>query len=326
MMTSVHVSMKPYLEPLLLAIAIITGSVTGLYTNFNIDLVDFSIIAMLFFLFYNISLDGFLKGIKNKKYISIALLSNFVLIPILAFLLASVFVDTSSAVFIGLIIYLVAPCTDWFLGFTKLADGDVEINSALLPFNLLAQILLLPVYLYVFTANTVGIPIHAFFNVLIYWVLLPFVIAQAARFIVSKFNTEILEKSNSLAELGMLLSLILLLFSMFNSNVESLISNTAILPNIFIVIFTFFVATFFLVRTISRVFTFYRKEEVSLAMTTAARNAPLMLGISLVLFPQQALIHLVLVIGMLIEIPHLIAITYLLKKKSNTLSTKGIVQ
>ena len=318
--------MKPYLEPLLLAIAIIIGSLIGLFTNFKTDLVDFSIIAMLFFLFYNISLDGFLKGIKNKKYISIALLSNFVLIPILAFLIANIFVDISSAVFIGLIIYLVAPCTDWFLGFTKLANGDVEINSALLPFNLLAQILLLPVYLYVFTTNTVGIPIHAFFDVLIYWVLLPFIIAQVVRFIVSKFSKEILERSNSLAEYGVLLSLILLLFSMFNSNVESLISNTVILPKIFAIIFTFFVVTFFLVRIISRAFAFSREEEVSLTMTTAARNAPLMLGISLVLFPQQTLIHLVLVIGMLMEIPHLITITYLLKGKSETLSTKDILQ
>ncbi|MCG8373717.1 MAG: bile acid:sodium symporter [Balneolales bacterium] len=308
--------MKPYLEPLLLALAILAGSLTGLFTSFESSQVDFFIIAMLFFLFYNISLDGFLKGIKNRKYLSIALLTNFVAIPILAFLLASIFVDASSAVFIGLIIYLVAPCTDWFLGFTKLAQGDVEINTALLPFNLLAQILLLPVYLFVFTANSVSIPIDAFFDVLIYWVLLPFVIAQVVRFVVSKISEGVFEKSNSLAELAMLLSLILLVFSIFNSNIESLIANTSILPNIFIVILFFFVMTFFLVRIISRAVAFPKKEEVSLTITTAARNAPLMLGISLVLFPQQILIHLVLVIGMLLEFPHLITITYVLKNKA----------
>lgn len=308
--------MKPYLEPLLLALAILAGSLTGLFTSFESSLVDFFIIAMLFFLFYNISLDGFLKGIKNRKYLSIALLTNFVAIPILAFLLASIFVDASSAVFIGLIIYLVAPCTDWFLGFTKLAQGDVEINAALLPFNLLAQILLLPVYLFVFTANSVSIPIDAFFDVLIYWVLFPFVIAQVVRFAVSKISEGVFEKSNSLAELAMLLSLILLVFSIFNSNIESLIANTSILPNIFIVIFLFFVITFFLVRIISRAVAFPKKEEVSLTITTAARNAPLMLGISLVLFPQQILIHLVLVIGMLLEFPHLITVTYVLKNKA----------
>lgn len=307
-------TMKAYLEPLLLIIAIVVGSLIGLFTSFETSLADFFIIAMLFFLFYNISWDGFFNGIKNRKYMSIALLSNFVVIPAIAFLLSNIFVDPSSAIFIGLIIYLVAPCTDWYLGFTKLANGDVEANSALLPFNLLMQILLLPVYLYVFTANTINIPFEAFFDVMIYWVFLPFAAAQIVRMIVLKFRADIFEKSNSLAELLVLIALILLVFSMFNSNIESLIANTAVLPKVFVVILTFFIATFFFARFVSRTTAFSKKEEVSLTMTTAARNAPLMLVVSLIFFPQEPLIHLVLVIGMLVEFPHLITVTYLLKK------------
>lgn len=304
--------MKPYIEPLLLIVAIIAGSLTGLF-SFEISFVDSSIIAMLFFLFYNVSFDKLLQGVKNKKYLSIAWVSNFVIIPTLAFIIGSIFVDRSSAVFIGLIIYLIAPCTDWFLGFTKLAKGDVEINSALLPINLLSQILLLPFYLYVFTANTIGIPFDSFFDVLINWVLLPFVVAQLLRFIIMKLK--ILKKSESFAELGMVISLIVLVFSIFNSNIDSLIINISLLPVILIVIFIFFVVTYFLMKYISRKVAFSKKEEASLTMTTAARNAPLMLAISLGLFPQETVIHLVLIIGMLVEFPHLITITYLLKRK-----------
>ncbi|MEM6523262.1 MAG: bile acid:sodium symporter [Bacteroidota bacterium] len=314
--------MKPYLESLLLVVAIVVGSLTGLFTSFDTPLVDFFIIAMLFFLFYNISWAGFFNGVKNRKYIAIALVSNFVAIPIIAFVLSTFVVGNSSAIFVGLIIYLVAPCTDWYLGFTKLANGDVEANSALLPFNLLAQILLLPVYLYVFTANRIGIPFEAFFDVLVYWVFLPFASAQILRVLVKKFKPAILEKSNSLAELLVLIAIILLVFSIFNSNVESLITNTAVLPKVFVVILTFFIATFFFARFISRKLAFPKKEEISLTMTTAARNAPLMLVISLIFFPQESLIHLVLVIGMLVEFPHLITITHLLKRQSQFSSTK----
>ena len=308
--------MKPSLESLLLVIAIVAGSLTGLFSSFETSLTDFFIILMLFFLFYNISLDGFFNGIKNRKYISIALLSNFVAMPILAFLLSIIFVDTSNAIFVGLIIYLIAPCTDWYLGFTKLAHGDVEVNSALLPFNLLIQIILLPVYLYVFTSNTISIPFEAFFDVMIYWILLPFVVAQLVRMIILKFKAAIIEKSNYLAELLVLIALILLVFSIFNANIDSLIVNIAVLPKVFVVILTFFIATFFFARFISRKSAFSKKEEVSLTMTTAARNAPLMLVVSLIFFPQEPLIHLVLVVGMLVEFPHLITITYLLKKQS----------
>ncbi len=311
---NVYADMKPYFEAAILLSAIVLGSLTGLFTSVEVSLVDFSIITLLFFLFYNISLDGFINGVQNKKYISIALFSNFIVIPSLAFLLASILLDSTSAIFVGLIIYMVAPCTDWFLGFTKLANGDVEINSALLPINLLVQILLLPVYLFIFTKNSINIPFDAFFETLIYWVALPFGIAQVLRFIISKLENAITSKSEILAEYGVLLSLILLLFSIFNSNIESLISDTSVLPLVVSIILIFFIANFFFVKLISRITSLSKKEEVSLTMTTAARNAPLMLGISLVLFPQQILIHLVLIIGMLVEIPLLVAITYLSKK------------
>ncbi|MEM1322552.1 MAG: bile acid:sodium symporter [Bacteroidota bacterium] len=210
--------------------------------------------------------------------------------------------------------YFVAPCTDWFLGFTKLANGNVEVNSALLPINLLSQIVLLPVYLYVFTARTISIPFDSFFDVLINWVLLPFVAAQLLRFIVAKLSKQYLEKSNVLAELGILLSLVLLVFSIFHSNIHSLLEDIHLLPIIFVVILIFFVITYFLMKLISKKLTLSKEEKVSLTITTAARNAPLMLVISLGLFPQETAIQLVLIIGMLIELPHLIAITYLLKR------------
>ena len=135
-----YVDMKAYLEPFILIVAIMMGSFTGFVYSVHSSLVDYSIIAMLSCLFFNISIAHLLKGVKNKKYLSIAWLVNFVLLPTIAFVVSSIFVDSSSMVFVGLIIYLVAPCTDWFLGFTKLADGDVDVNLALLPINLLSQI------------------------------------------------------------------------------------------------------------------------------------------------------------------------------------------
>lgn len=306
--------MKPYLESVLLIAAIVVGSLVGLYTSLETSLTDFFIIAMLFFLFYNISLKDFFNGVRDRKYIGIALLSNFAVIPMIAFGLSALVVGSSSAIFVGLMIYLIAPCTDWFLGFTKLANGDVEVNSALLPFNLIMQILLLPVYLSLFTANNVGIPFDAFFDVLIYWVVLPFAVAQLVRLAVLKLGTKLFEKSSAISEMLVLVAIILLVFSIFNSNIESLIENTSVLPSVFLVIIVFFIATFFFARFISRAFSFPRKQEISLTMTTAARNAPLMLAISLIFFPQEPLVHLVLVIGMLVEFPHLITITYLLKR------------
>lgn len=50
---------------------------------------------------------------------------------------------------------MVTPCTDWYLVFTSIARGNVPLSASILPMNLMLQLLLLPVYLLVFS-GTVG--------------------------------------------------------------------------------------------------------------------------------------------------------------------------
>ena len=51
-------------------------------------------------------------------------------------------------IWVGLILYLVTPCIGWYLVFTDLADGDVELGVSLLFWNIALQIFLMPFYLY----------------------------------------------------------------------------------------------------------------------------------------------------------------------------------
>ncbi len=45
---------------------------------------------------------------------------------------------------------MVTPCTDWYLIFTEIAKGNVALSTAILPVNLILQVLLLPIYLFLF--------------------------------------------------------------------------------------------------------------------------------------------------------------------------------
>ena len=58
------VDMKAYLEPFILLIAILLGAVTGLNFSLDSNLVNYSIIAMLCCLFFNVSIEHLLKGVK----------------------------------------------------------------------------------------------------------------------------------------------------------------------------------------------------------------------------------------------------------------------
>lgn len=313
-MGNVFVDMKAYLEPIILIAAIIIGSLSAVAYSMPASVIDYSIIAMLCCLFFNVSIDHLLRGAKNKKYLSIAWAVNFILLPTIAFMISSIFVDQSSMLFVGLILYLVAPCTDWFLGFTKLADGDVDLNCALLPINLLSQILLLPLYLFLFTSRNAHIEMDAFFNVLLHWVLYPFIFGQSIRFICAKIGSALFIKSTVIAERGMVLALAVLVFSIFNNNIQSLIGNLSILPITFLVVLFFFLIVYFLGGFISKKARLTRSEKASLIITSSARNTPLMLAISVGVFPNETVIQLVLILGMLIEFPHLILLSFLLCK------------
>ena len=313
-MGNVFVNMMAFLEPLLLLMAIIVGSLTGISYSIHSSFVDYSIIAMLCCLFFNVSSGPLLQGVKNKKYLSIAWIVNFILLPTIAFVISSLFVDNGSMFFVGLILYLVAPCTDWFLGFTKLADGDLDVNLALLPINLLSQILLVPVYLFLFTNSNLQVEMNAFVEVFLYWLLYPFIFAQVLRFFFIKMGESLLNQTSKFAERGMVLSLILLVFGIFNTNIQSLLSNLSILPITLLIVVLFFLSAYFLGQLISKKVGFTRSEKASLIVTSSARNTPLMLAISVGLFPGQTVIQLILILGMLIEFPHLILLSYLLRK------------
>ena len=66
---------------------------------------------------------------------------------------------------------------------------------------------------------------------------------------------------------------------------------------------------------LARWFRLNHSQHVLLAMTTAARNAPLILGLTMIAIPDQPLIHAALIIGLLVEFPHLIALAQLFLRK-----------
>ena len=70
--------------------------------------------------------------------------------------------------------------------------------------------------------------------------------------------------------------------------------------------------TFLLGESLSRLFRLRYREHALLTMTTAARNAPLMLAVTMAALPDQPLVYAALVIGMLVEFPHLTALRRLL--------------
>ncbi|MEM6635606.1 MAG: arsenic resistance protein [Pseudomonadota bacterium] len=268
--------------------------------------VDATLLVMICLLFFDLRLDAVFQAVGKLRFLALAWGANFLIVPFIGLAIASLVLPNQPLLFAGLMIYFLAPCTDWFLGFTQMADGDIELGAALIPLNLITQLLLFPVWIWLFTQHTGLVDLTTIPGILAQWFLLPLIAAQALRFG--------LEKTMPSEAFGTLLewtgrfvpfALAVLIFQIFAANVGLIADHLHSFALISLAVFLFFTATFLVGEGLARLAHLAYPQRALLAMTMAARNAPLMLVITAAALPDQPLILAALVIGMLVEIPHL---------------------
>ncbi|MEM8833723.1 MAG: arsenic resistance protein, partial [Pseudomonadota bacterium] len=215
-------------------------------------------------------------------------------------------------------IYFMAPCTDWFLGFTRLAKGNTALGAALLPINLIVQLLLYPVYLHIFGIDAIETGASNIFETLWQWFLVPLLLALSSRLIIERLvSKETLELIQSAITVIISVCLALLVLQISAANIGTLMAHVAIVPLILGAIFLFFIVIFFLSEGISKIMQFSYEDRVLIKMTMAARNAPLMLAVTMAVMPDQPIIYAAIIIGMLVELPHLVGLKVILLRGKN---------
>ena len=276
-------------------------------------LVDYTLLALVGLLFFGVRFGALMQAAGNWRFLAIALLANFVLVPLIGYGIASLFLSAHPLFLVGLVIYFMAPCTDWFLGFTRLSGGNVALGTTLLPINMVLQLLLYPLYLQGFTHHVVQVDVGIIGTTLLQWFLLPLAVAvvlhQVLRISLQPARFEgVLHRADQTTPwlIG------LLVFEIFAANVSTILEHRAVFAWVLLAVFTFFLLTFLLGEGLSRLFRLRYPEHALLTMTTAARNAPLMLAVTMVALPDQPLVYAALMIGMLVEFPHLTALRRLL--------------
>lgn len=297
-----------------LLIAIAVGATLGIQTpiarEYASAAIDPTILFLVFLLLFELPAKGIFRGFADIRFISIAWIVNFVAIPAIGFTVASVFLSGEVLFYTGLVIYFMAPCTDWYLGFTRLAKGNVELGAALLPINMISQLILFPIYLLLF--ETV-VEYKVDLNMLVEWFVQPLCAAVILRVVFKKLSDELMPVCKRLIPVV----LTLLVAQIFTTNIHVLSEHLSVVPVILMAIFVFFIATFALSEIVSKLAKLKYPEQCTLTFTTSARNAPLMLGLATIALPDQPLVYATITIGMLIEFPHLTALKSLMLKRAN---------
>ena len=281
------------------------------------------LVVMLYITFLQIPLKEMKKAFKNTVFTITSVIMNFVWTPIFAWFLAFLFLGEHPALYIGIIMLLVTPCTDWYLIFTGLAKGNVALSAAILPLNLILQIVLLPFYLLIFGGTAGVIQLEFLVESILFVLLTPLILATLTKRMLR--NQQMRENLITKLSILPIIFLSLAIVAMFASQGHLLLENLDLLWQITIPILLFFIVNFFVGQSVGKWMRFSNSDSVSLSLTTLARNSPIALAIAMTAFPDQPLIALTLVIGPLLELPILASITQVLlfmNKESKTNSKR----
>ncbi len=274
---------------------------------------------MLFLLFLQIPIGNIKDSLKNIKFTSTSIMINFIITPILIFILGRLFLINEPDLLIGFVMLTVTPCTDWYLIFTDVAKGNTALGASLLPLNFILQIILLPLYVLLIGGTSIEFNSMELISSTIINLIIPLILSIIIRNLIIKFkgntyfNETISKKCCTLQ--GYFLNLAIL--SMFTSQGRVFLAHPNIFLKLLIPLLIFFFIVFILGQFIGFKLNMSYEDKVALNLTTLARNSPIALAIAVAYFSDRPMIAVALIVGPLIEIPVLMSVSRVLLFKRN---------
>ena len=254
------------------------------------------------------------SAFKKIKPTIIALIVNFILIPLFSWSMGWLILKNYPDFWVGAILYTLTPCIGWYLIFTDIAKGDVAWGISLLPWNITLQIVLMPLYLYFLIGKVIPVDFSVLLRSVLLFLVAPFAIGIIIQRYVIKFKGREYFFGKFKSYLGevKLWALVVVILSMFASQKSLTLSEINKVGLLIIFLIIFFFVLFLLALLIGRLFKLGYADTVTMAFTTTARNSEAVIGVAVAAFPGHPLVYMAIILGPVVELPILLIIAKIL--------------
>ncbi|MFD5328259.1 bile acid:sodium symporter [Streptomyces sp. NPDC127092] len=257
--------------------------------------------ALLFVTFLQVPAAELLRSLRDGRFLAAALVVNFVVVPLVVAVLFP-FLPADQAVRLGVLLVLLCPCVDYVIVFSGLAGGSARRLLAATPLLLVAQMLLLPGFLYVFLGSGLADVVEPgpFFEAFLVLIVLPLALAWALQAWAARRPAG--RKVSDAATTAMVPLMAATLFAVVASQVPKLGGSLGDVAAVVPFYVAFLLVMAFAGRAVARLFRLGTGAARAVVFTGATRNSLVVLPLALALPDAFAVAAVVVVTQTLVEV------------------------
>lgn len=263
------------------------------------------------------------KSVKNRRLITLSMLVNWVIGPVLMFVLAVLFLPDRPDYMAGVILVGLARCIAMVIVWNDLAGGNRELGVLIVALNAVFQILFYALYMYLFitaglgflgfstTSQTVSI-LDSAGTVLIY-LGIPFAAGYASRFVLLRwkgrewFDAKFVPVISPLTLIALLFTIVVM-FSIKGTSILESPGDVFRVAVPFVIYFALiWVATFYAARALGAPY----EDSTAAAFSAASNDFELAIAVAIAVFGIHSGQAFAAVIGPLIEVPVMVLLVRL---------------